>query len=269
MIRSKSTKIVIGVLTAIAVAACTTSPTGRKQLIFIPDSQMNTLGAQSFDQLKTETPVETDPKANEFVKCVASAITEAAKGSVDVEKWDIVVFRDNQVNAFALPGGKIGVYTGILPVTKTDAQLAAVLGHEVGHVMAKHGGERMSQGLATQGGLAAIGALTPDNPKRGVVMGLLGLGAQFGVLLPFGRTQETEADTIGINLMAKAGFNPEQSVELWKNMAAASKGAPPEFLSTHPSNESRISGLQSHMAEAKAEYEKARQSGHTPSCPHP
>jgi predicted Zn-dependent protease len=255
------------VLTAALISAgagCATSPTGRSQLMLMPDGQMNQMGAQAFQQLKQETPVEPDSGMNRYVRCVAQPIADLAGPQAGISQWEIVVFRDETANAFALPGGKIGVHTGLLKVAKTDGQLAAVLGHEVGHVIARHGAERMSQALATQGGLAALGAVTKDNRT---LLGLLGLGAQVGVLLPFSRTQESEADVIGLDLMARVGFDPRQSVELWHNMASASGGkSPPEFLSTHPANQSRIDHLNENMADAVGKYDQARASGHTPRC---
>ncbi len=250
--------------------ACATSPLGRNQFIFVPEGQMNSMGAYSFEEMKSKTPKNTDPRVNQYVMCVVRPITEAAKEYVNEENWEIVVFQDPTANAFALPGGKIGVHTGILKVAKTDAQLAAVVGHEVGHVIARHGAERVSQGLAAQGGLTLIDALlagkTQDKATRGLVLGALGVGLQFGVLLPYGRTQESEADLVGLELMAKAGFDPRQSVELWKNMGAAGGGQPPEWMSTHPSHETRISGLQAKIPEMMPKYEKAVASGRKPSC---
>ena len=243
--------------------ACATSPTGRKQLILVPEEQMATLGAQAFQEVKSETPVENDAQVNAYVRCVTQPITRLVKG---VKNWEVVVFRSDEVNAFALPGGKIGVYTGLLKVAKSDDQLAAVLGHEVGHVIAKHGAERVSEGIVAQGGLAAIGVLTRENPNRDKILGLLGVGTQVGVLLPHSRTQESEADSIGLDLMARAGFNPQQAVELWKNMAAASSGQPPEFLSTHPSHGTRIEGLQAGMKSAQSKYQKATKGGKGPEC---
>lgn len=255
-------------LLVIGLGACATSPTGRKQLTLIPDGQMDALGAQSFSQLKSQTPVENDPATNRYVKCVAQPVLDASQGMPNTpDDWEIVVFRDDSANAFALPGGKIGVHTGLLKVAKTDAQLAAVLGHEVGHVIAQHGNERVSQALAAQGGLAALDAMTKNSASHGTLMGLLGLGAQVGILLPFSRTQESESDEIGLDLMARAGFDPRDSVELWKNMmAAAGGGGPPEFLSTHPASENRIESLQSKMPGALQLYQQAQSKGHRPQC---
>ena len=172
---------------------------------------------------------------------------------------------------FAVPGRKIGVYAGLLDVAENASQLAAVMGHEVGHVLARHGNERISQNTAFQLSQAAVAA-TLANSDMSTGTGLLimagfGLGAQVGVLLPFSRTHESEADTIGLELMARAGFDPRESVRLWENMAAAAGGAaPPEFLSTHPSDQSRIANLRSHMAEAEALESEAHRAGRRPAC---
>ena len=249
--------------------ACSTSPLGRKQLTLLPDSQMNSTGAQAFDEMKAKTPIEHDPGINAYVNCVALPITVAAKDQLQVEHWEIVVFKDPTANAFALPGGKIGVHTGILPVAKTDAQLAAVLGHETGHVIAKHGNERMSEALGENVGLAIVGGLAAGSANHDLIVGALGLGTQLGVTLPFTRTQESEADLIGLDLMARAGFDPRQAVELWKNMMASGGGAPPEILSDHPSDANRIQALQDHLPDAITKYNAAQTAGLRPHCARP
>lgn len=237
--------------------------------MIVSESEVDQMGLQSFDQIKQQTPISRDAKQGKFVKCVADAITAAAQGKPNVPKnWEVVVFDAPQtVNAFALPGGRIGVYSGIIPITKTDAQLAAVLGHETGHVIARHGAERISQSIAEQGGLAVAGAASNQNPYVGAA---LGLGTQLGLALPFSRTQEKEADEIGLELMAEAGFDPHQAVELWKNMSASSGGkGPPEILSDHPSDPKRIEDLQNHMGDAVKKYDQARAKGLAPHCEHP
>lgn len=259
----------LGIILAL-LAACATSPLGRKQLMLMGDGQMNQMGLQTFEQLKHDTPIETNPAINAYVKCIAIPITQIAADGTGVANWEIVVFRDASANAFALPGGKIGVHTGILPVAKSAAQLAAVLGHEVGHVIAKHGAERVSEGLVAQGLTTAAGIGFQDKKYQPLILAGLGVGAQFGILLPHSRTQESEADLIGVDLMAVAGFDPRDSVELWKNMGAASGGkAPPEWLSTHPANETRISNLQGAIPAAVPKYEAAKQAGRAPNCPRP
>lgn len=265
----------IGVLAFVSVlVGCATSPLGRKQLILLPESQMDQMGAQAFQEMKAKTPSSKDPVVTAYVNCVTLPLTEMAKSEIDEPKWEIVVFKDETANAFALPGGKVGVHTGILKVAKSPSQLAAVIGHEIGHVIARHGAERVSESLAAQGGLAIIDNFILGNSQgsqsHGLIMGALGLGAQFGVLLPHSRTQESEADLIGLDLMSRAGFDPRESVELWKNMSAASgKGAPPEFLSTHPAHETRIENLQSHLPESIPKFQKAKAAGFAPNCARP
>jgi predicted Zn-dependent protease len=245
-----------------ALVACATSPEGRKQLAFLPASQMDSMGVQSFNDMKSKMPVERDAATNNYVKCVANGITAALP---EQRNWEVVVFKDDTANAFALPGGKIGVHTGLLKVATNQDQLAAVIGHEVGHVLAQHGNERVSEQLLAQGGLTVLGGImsAKGSPKYDLLVTALGVGTQYGVLLPHSRTQESEADVIGLELMAKAGFNPTQSVNLWQNMEKAGGGQPPEFLSTHPSHGTRISNLQKHMAEAEGFY---RSADRKPSC---
>jgi predicted Zn-dependent protease len=237
------------------LVACATSPTGRSQLKLFSEEKIAAMGVQSYQQMKQQEPIDNSTSDNRYVKCVANAITRVTGG-----EWEVTVFKDDQVNAFALPGGKIGVYSGLLDVAETDDQLATVIGHEVGHVLADHGNERVSQQAATQGGLQVVSAFLGGAGGGGgsqAIMSALGLGAQVGILLPFSRTQESEADTIGLELMARAGFDPRQSVQLWQNMAAAGGEKPAEFMSTHPSNESRINNLQGHMNKAMQLYQQA------------
>ncbi len=249
--------------------ACATSPLGRKQLTILPDSEMNAMGRQSFEELKQKTPIEKDTKINAYVNCVVKPIIAESKTDIPSQDWEIVVFKSKDVNAFALPGGKIGVYTGILPILKTDAQLAAVMGHEVGHVIARHGNERVSEGLGAQAAMVIADLLLgkSDPERKKWVLAGLGIGLQFGVLLPFSRTHESEADIIGLQLMSKAGFDPNQAIEVWKNMAAVHGGsAPPEFASTHPSDQTRISQIQEHLSEVIPIWKGAQKSGKQPHC---
>lgn len=244
--------------------ACSTSPTGRRRILFgVNDEDMNQMGIKAFDEIKSKTPIENNPRTNAYVKCIANSILAVINDDTGVKAWEIVVFRDDTANAFALPGGKIGVHTGILPVTKTPGQLAAVLGHEVAHVLARHGEERVSEAGLMDKAMGAIGGVTGNNPA---VMGALGAGAKFGVMLPFSRAHESEADVLGLDYMSLAGFDPKQSVELWKNMGALGGGKPPEIISTHPSDETRIKNLQDHMDGAIQTYTKARSSGKNPQC---
>ena len=257
--RSRLTSLIL--VTALA-GGCATSPTGRSQLVLMPDSQMDQMGLQAFTNIKDETPVERNRTTNSYVQCVGKAITREVGGS-----WEIVVFRDDAANAFALPGRKIGVNTGLLKVAENQDQLATVIGHEVAHVLSQHSNERVSQQFAIDQGLGLVNALTsPQSATGQTLMGLLGVGAQYGILLPYSRVQESEADILGLDLMAKAGFNPRESVNLWVNMGKVGGGQPPEFLSTHPSDRMRISGLNAHMAVTLNLQNKARQAGKRPAC---
>jgi predicted Zn-dependent protease len=244
------------------LAACATSPTGRSQLMLMPESQMNQMGLQAFTNIKGKTPVESNPVTNRYVQCVADAITRMVGG-----QWEVVVFQDDSANAFALPGGKIGVNTGLLKVAANQHQLATVIGHEVAHVQAHHSNERVSQQFAVEQGLGLVNAVA--NPQTGTgktLMGLLGVGAQVGVLMPYTRLQESEADILGLDIMARAGFDPRESTRLWINMGKANKGQPPEFLSTHPSHSTRISDLENHMGTALQLQARAQQQGKRPAC---
>lgn len=249
-------------LLCMALAACATSPTGRNQLKLFGGQKMAAMGDQSYAQLKQKTPIDNNAADNRFVMCVAHAITAVPGVSQAADgPWEVTVFKSDEINAFALPGGNIGVYSGLLPVTENGSQLAAVIGHEVGHVLAGHGNERMSEQYATQGGLTVLSAFLgggAGGASGQAIMSALGVGAQVGILLPFSRAQESEADLIGLELMARAGFDPRQSVKLWQNMDAASKGQQPnEFVSTHPSNANRIQALQAHMNNAMQIYQNA------------
>ncbi|MEY1662031.1 M48 family metallopeptidase [Isoalcanivorax beigongshangi] len=250
---------------SVALAACATSPLGRQQFLMMSASDMDKMGVAAYDQLKQETPISSNKAQTAYVRCIADHITAVLDGD---QKWEVNLFQDDTANAFALPGGKIGIHTGLLKVAVNQDQVAAVMGHEVGHVLAQHSNERVSIQSATQSGLQLIAAISGDpSPMKNSLMGLLGVGAQVGVALPFSRKHETEADVIGLQLMAKAGFNPAESVTLWQNMAAASGGGGgPQFLSTHPSSASRIRELQSQLASVMPDYQQARAAGRVPSC---
>ncbi|MDQ2694768.1 MAG: M48 family metallopeptidase, partial [Pseudomonadota bacterium] len=204
--------------------------------------------------------------ANAIVRCVAGAIVNEVQGGP--RSWEVAVFQDGSANAFALPGGKIGVNTGMFKVARNPDQLAAVIGHEVGHVLAQHSNERLSQQFAVQAGLSLADAVAGQYAAlpREQLLGVLGLGAQLGILLPYSRTHESEADVIGLNLMARAGFDPRQSIGLWQNMARSGGGQPPEFMSTHPSHGTRLQDLQAAMGPALQTYERALAQGKRPRC---
>ncbi|MBI2528123.1 MAG: M48 family metallopeptidase [Candidatus Rokubacteria bacterium] len=242
------------------VVACQTVPiTGRSQLQILPESEEMRMGVQSYQDILKKSRLSPDPALNEMVTRVGSRIAAATGRSYP---WEYRVIEDKQANAFALPGGKIAVYTGILPITRDEAGLAAVIGHEVSHVIARHGGERVSQQLVVQVGLAGtMAALSSRDPKTVQAVGaLLGAGASVGLLMPWGRAQESEADHLGLIYMAKAGYDPHAARDLWVRMAEASKGRgrPPEFLSTHPSEATRIRQIEAWMPEAMSHYTPAR-----------
>jgi predicted Zn-dependent protease len=264
-------KIVVIASGAVMLLACSTSPTGRKQFMMYSDAQVAPQGVQAYQKMKQEKPPVTKPMVNKYVNCVTDALLATLPGD-EGKGWEVNVFDDPTPNAFALPGKKIGVNTGIFKVATNADQLAAVIGHEIGHVEAHHGAERMSLGTATQvavlAGSVAIGA-SSDNRNTQVAMAALGLGATYGLMMPFSRTHESEADQIGLDYMARAGFDPEQSLVLWQNMAKASKGEPAEFMSTHPSNQTRIQDLSSYMGQALMEYDAARAEGRKPNCQMP
>lgn len=246
------------------LSACATSPTGRKQLKLFPSSHIESMGVTTWAQLQEKTPSSTNRRSNAYVSCVSNAVLNGANIG---GQWEVNVFDDEAVNAFALPGRKIGVYTGILKVAKNQHQLAAVIGHEIAHVTADHGNERVSVAFATQSGLQLAQVMAGnDSPEKQQLFGLLGVGAQVGILLPYGRAQESESDIVGLEYMARAGFDPRQSVNLWQNMAKASKGQPPEFLSTHPGHDTRIAKLKAHMPKVMKLYNQARAQGRIPDC---
>jgi predicted Zn-dependent protease len=231
--------------------------------MMIPASQEMAMGAQAYQEVlhDPKMPPSQDPREIEPVKRVAARIIEAAKKSKYADtankfEWEVTVIKDDKtMNAFALPGGKIAVYTGIFPVAKNEAGLAAILGHEVTHALARHGGERMSQGLLAQGGVligSLVGAGYGIDPQITQLAG--GALAQYGVILPYSRAHESEADHIGLLLAADAGYDPHEAVRVWQRMQEVSKGQPPEFLSTHPGHETRIQQLETWMPEALTHY---------------
>ncbi len=250
----------------LAVVACVASPLGRQRLLLFPDAEIAELGVAAFDKMKREMPVERDPAFEARARCVAAAVVARLEGG-GPRSWEVVVFRDDSPNAFALPGGKIGVNSGLFSVARNQDQLATVIGHEVAHVVAQHSNERVSTAFAAQTGLELVRAISgaPD-AEQAQLLALLGLGAQIGILLPYGREQEREADLIGLDLMADAGFDPRESLALWQNMAEAGGAEPPEFLSTHPSYGTRMQDLTQRMPRALTRADEARRRGIRPAC---
>ena len=252
------------------VTGCVTNPyTKRWQLLMVPQSYEANLGTQAYQDVLHDPKVKLSDNPSEVtpVERVAGRIIEAAKRSKYAEaanefKWEVTVIKDDATkNAFALPGGKIAVYTGIFPVADNESGLAAIVGHEVVHALARHGSERMSQGILAQIGLVgasiALGTQGFSPVTSQAAMSALGVGAQVGVLLPFSRAHESEADYIGLLLAADAGYDPHEAVRVWERMQQSGGHEPQEFLSTHPGHETRIKRLSEAMPEALAHYEQA------------
>lgn len=243
-------------LLLLAAVACQTVPiTNRSQLLLIPEGTEMQMGLSSYQDILKKSRVSNDPALNDQVTRVGRRIA-AATGRTDYQ-WEFRVLDDKQVNAFCLPGGKVAVYTGMFPVSRDDAGLAAVLGHEVSHAIARHGGERMSQQLAVQGGLVATQAALArgDGPTTQLVAAALGAGATVGLLLPWSRQQESEADHLGLIYMAKAGYHPQAARDLWVRMGQDGGARQPEFLSTHPAPATRVTQIEAWIPEALRYYQ--------------
>lgn len=258
---------------AVLVAACatTTSSTGRKQYVgAVSQDQLNQLGAQAYDEARSKKPLSQDGRQSAYVRCVVDAIVAQLPPQWRQTPWEETVFVDAEPNAFALPGGKVGVNSGIFAVARTQDQLAAVIGHEIGHVTERHHDERVTRQAMAQFGVNLAEVLVGSRYGNGAAQttGQLGGAAAMGLfVLPNSRDQESEADVVGQRLMAEAGFDPRQAVELWQNMRKASAGnRPPQWLSTHPDPVSRIGELQKHADALVPTYEQARAAGRKPRC---
>lgn len=250
--------------------SCSTVPiTGRQQLSLVPDDQIIAMAAAQYDTVLMMSKLSTNKEQTAMIKRCGVRIQKAVEsyfhsqnqmGQLAGYEWEFNLIESDEANAWCMPGGKVAFYTGLLPVCKDEAGVAVVMGHEIAHAIAKHGNERMSQGLLAQYGSVALDAAMANNSEgtRQLAMTAFGVGAQFGALLPFSRKQETEADHLGLIFMAMAGYDPRTAVPFWERMAASSKGGkPPEFMSTHPSDESRIAELKRLMPEAEKYYKPA------------
>ncbi len=260
------TRLLAACLLMSLLGACATSPTGRSQLMLVSPSQVQQMGIASFNQMEKEGKFANAPRKRAYATCVANALIGVLPSPWSQQKWEVQIIKDNTANAFALPGGRIGVNLGMFKVATNQDQLAVVLGHELSHVVARHGAERVSDNMLAQAGVALgtiVGASKGLDPN--LVQAALGVGAQAGFLLPFSRTQESEADTMGQRFMAEAGFNPEAAVTLWQKMEKDS-GDQSSFLSTHPSPGQRIRNMQNGAQKLMPVYRQARASGHTPDC---
>ncbi len=259
------------VITALVFLNCATVPvTGRQQLNLIPGSTMLSMSFQQYDDFLKSNKLSDNQQQTQMVKRVGAGIQHAVEqyfteknmaAELSQYAWEFNLVESDEVNAWCMPGGKVVVYTGILPVTKNETGLAVVMGHEIAHAVAGHGNERMSQGLLTElGGMALAKALEqkPEQTQQ-LWMTAFGIGAQFGILLPYSRLQESEADHLGLIFMAMAGYDPNEAVDFWQRMAANNAGqAPPEFMSTHPSDETRIKKIKAELPEAMKYYRQTR-----------
>lgn len=256
---------------AATVAACatTTSPTGRRQMVgAVSEAQLAQLGEQAYAEARAKMPLARDPAMTNYVNCVVTTLVRQLPQDWQRLRWEATVFQDDDANAFALPGGKVGVYSGIFKVARNQDQLAGVIAHEIGHVYAHHHNERITRQMGAQFGVQLAQILAGSRYGQGA-MDAVGQGgsilAQTGLLLPGSRTQELEADVVGQELMAKAGYDPHGAVTLWQNMAAQGGSRPPQWLSTHPDPESRLREMQTRADQLMPVYQAARQT-HAPRC---
>lgn len=245
--------------------------TGRKQLSLVSEQEVLTLSLQQYDEFKKSAPISTDKANSALVQKVGRNIANAVESwlksngyesELQYYSWEFNLVKSTDVNAFCMPGGKIVVYEGILPITRDETGLAVVLGHEVAHAVAKHANERMSQQVAAQYGGAALGAALSGKSEatQQIASSVFGLGAQYGVLLPYSRKQELEADQLGLVFMAMAGYDPRQASDFWTRMSQSGGAGVPEFMSTHPSDDTRIHKIQEELPEALKYYKGAGQS---------
>jgi len=265
----KHVLLALSIAATLAACATTTSPTGRTQNVgAVSQQQLDQMGAQAFAEYKAKLPQSRDARQTAYVRCVVNAVTRELPGQWQTQ-WESAVFVNDSPNAFALPGGKVGIYTGIFKVARNQDQLAGVIAHEIGHVVARHHDERVTRQMGAQAGLGIVGALLGSRYGQGAAQAtsqLGGVAVQSLFLLPNNRIQEGEADVVGQQLMAKAGFDPRQAVNLWQNMIAASGGRTPQFLSTHPDPEARIQELSNRAGALMSTYQQAQAAGRRPNC---
>lgn len=256
-----------GLLVAL-LAACSSTPTGRNQLVLKSDAALAAEGARQFEMIREQMPLVQDRATIDYIACVSNAIVDELDAESKAMYWELAVIDRTDINAFVLPGGKISVFSGILQVAENQHQLATVIGHEVAHVTAHHANERASRSMVAGVGIDIAAILLGGGYARQTraAQQTLQTGAMLGILNPFSRKQESEADIIGLKYMAKAGFDPRESVTLWTNMEEKNETQVPEFMSTHPSGETRIESLVSQLPAALALYNEAKAEGRTPSC---
>ena len=265
----KSLLLSAAIASSLAACSTTTSPTGRSQVIGVSESQLTQMGEQTFAQAKAQKPQSRDSRQNAYVGCVVNAVVRQLPAQWQQLRWEYALFEDPETNAWALPGGKVGIYTGIFKVARNQDQLAGVIAHEIGHVVSRHHNERITRQQGASTGLQILSAIIGARYGEGIgnTVGQVGsVGAQGLILLPNSRIQESEADVVGQQLMAQAGFDPQGAVSLWQNMAAAGGSRPPAWLSTHPEPESRLRELQQRAQGLRPAMEAARRAGNTPRC---
>lgn len=256
----------LGIVLLPLLTGCATVPiTGRSQLNIIPDNEMHAMSYQQYDQVLTESTLSTDAAETARIKRIGGRIQTAVETYFEQEglsshlegyAWEFSLIESDQINAWCMPGGKVAFYTGILPLCQDDTGIAVVMGHEIAHAIAEHGGERMSQGMVLQMGGMALNEAIKNKPEetQALYMTAFAIGAQYGAVLPYSRQHESEADHMGLIFMAMAGYDPREAPKFWQRMSAAGGQKPPEFMSTHPSDETRVRKLNEHMAEALKYY---------------
>ena len=246
------------ILSGLVISACTTTPvSNRSALILIPKSQEISLGIQSYNEILKREKESEDTQLNQIIRRVGQRI--ASVSDMPKLEWEIKLIESDQKNAFALPGGKIAIYTGILSIAKNEAGLATVMSHEIAHVIARHGAQRMTQQMLLQGAMIGAGLSMKNSTQKNIVLSALGVGVLYGFTLPFSRLHESEADQIGLIYMAKAGYDPNEAINFWQRFGQVKGGkGPPEWASTHPADATRIQGLRSYLSRAKYNYQNVK-----------
>lgn len=271
MIRQSGKTLLPLAVIALLAGACATAPEQADGPVWASESDMAVEAARQFAEMKASMPLITDRETIDYIACVANAVVNVLEPPYSDLAWEMAIFDEDAVNAFAMPGGKIGVMRGILKAAQNQHQLAAVIGHEIAHVTAKHSNERASRSKVSGVGIQVAAVLLGGGNSGATYTAYeaLNQGAAFGIMLPFSRNQESEADVIGLDYMARAGFDPRQAVPLWQNMMAEADDAPAEFMSTHPSSEKRIDALVSQWGTTLVLYNEALDGGREPNCQAP
>ena len=251
-------KFLFIILTVLITSACATTPvSNRSALILIPQSQEISLGKQSYEQILKKEKESEDANLTQIVSRVGQRIVAVS----DMPKldWEFKLIESDTKNAFALPGGKVAIYTGLLSIAKNEAGLATIMSHEIAHVIARHGAQRMTQQMLLQGAMLGAGLSMKNNTQRNIILSALGVGVLYGFTLPFSRSHESEADQIGLLYMARAGYDPNEALQFWQRFSKVKEGkAPPEWASTHPADTTRMQGLRKYFSRAKYDYQNLK-----------